>query len=318
MHVESTLNDPDIDSLIECTAFIVSQKLSRAPPVLPSHPVFEEYPPDERIKQPVKRRATWFGKFVRTPSICSFDMSDIRTGYIVDNPTCEDIRVFMKKVFVLGELMTECIIASLVYIERLETKMGLCITSTNWRTVVFICVILASKICDDNSPINGSWASIFSQFPIQRINAVELAVLNGFSYNVNVPASQYAQCYFRLRAIGSQRGNMKWKNNGKPLDAIVEQRMKDNATKFQRMQKKGIRRISTSPMMQLRIKNPLRSRVRVYPERRRIKSISIEQIVNMSPVQKYSSSTMERRIVDNPWDERNHNPQEEGMRLWCN
>ena len=69
---------------------------------------------------------------------------------------------------------------------------------------MFSCMILSSKVWDDLS----MWNADFSQscppgvsFPLQRINELELAVLNALSFQVKVPASEYAKYYFLLRSM---------------------------------------------------------------------------------------------------------------------
>jgi hypothetical protein len=39
------------------------------------------------------------------------------------------------------------------------------------------------------------------KFPLQRINELEIAVLSALSYDVKVPASEYAKYYFLLRSM---------------------------------------------------------------------------------------------------------------------
>jgi hypothetical protein len=62
-------------------------------------------------------------------------------------PSLEDISSFFREVFVKSQMESDCIIMSLIYVERLikETNGGVQPHPTNWHSVLFSCMILASK-----------------------------------------------------------------------------------------------------------------------------------------------------------------------------
>lgn len=103
---------------------------------------------------------------------------------------------------------SECIIMCLIYIERLikVTKGRFCIRYDNWRPTVFACMILASKVWDDLSMWNVDFSQISPAFDLQRINELELAVLEALHYEVKVPAGEYAKYYFHLRSMIARLG----------------------------------------------------------------------------------------------------------------
>jgi len=92
----------------------------------------------------------------------------------VDPPTLEDITMFYRDVFRRSKLETDCIIMSLIYVERLirRTDGRLRPRSTNWRSVLFSCMILASKVWDDLS----MWVSINMGNYVTRVYLVTLLV----------------------------------------------------------------------------------------------------------------------------------------------
>ena len=121
-------------------------------------------------------------------------------------PSLEEITYFYRFVFNKAQMECDCIIMSLIYVERLlrETKGGVRPNAHNWRSVLFSCMVLASKVWDDLS----MWNADFSQacpdgvtFSLQRINQLELAVLSCLKYIVKVPASEYAKYYFLMRSM---------------------------------------------------------------------------------------------------------------------
>ena len=121
-------------------------------------------------------------------------------------PSLEEVTRFYRDIFYKAQMESDCIIMSLIYVERLIKKTGgkLRPRRSNWRSLVFSCMILSSKVWDDLS----MWNVDFSQscppgvtFSLQRINELELAVLNALSFQVKVPASEYAKYYFLLRSM---------------------------------------------------------------------------------------------------------------------
>jgi hypothetical protein len=100
----------------------------------------------------------------------------------------------------MAQMEKDCIIISLVYIERvlMETCTALRICESNWRSVILSGMILASKVWDDLSMWNSDCAKI-AGLTLRRINELEVAVLHTLQYSVRVNGSQFARYYFRLR-----------------------------------------------------------------------------------------------------------------------
>ena len=121
-------------------------------------------------------------------------------------PDLEEITTFYRDIFSRAQMEADCIIMSLIYVERLIkiTEGRLRPRVANWRSILFSCMLLSSKVWDDMS----MWNADFSQacpagvkFSLQRINSLEIAVLDALSYKVKVPASEYAKYYFLLRSM---------------------------------------------------------------------------------------------------------------------
>jgi hypothetical protein len=68
-------------------------------------------------------------------------------------PTLEDIEFFYKEFFRRSQMEYDTIIMSLIYVERLikQTDGALSPTLDNWRSLLFSCMVLASKVWDDLS-----------------------------------------------------------------------------------------------------------------------------------------------------------------------
>jgi hypothetical protein len=68
-------------------------------------------------------------------------------------PTLDEITNFYRDVFRCAQMESDCIIMSLIYAERLikDTDGGLRPRPSNWRSLLFSCMILSSKVWDDLS-----------------------------------------------------------------------------------------------------------------------------------------------------------------------
>lgn len=68
----------------------------------------------------------------------------------VEKPAAEgDIILFMRKVFEKMQLATECIIISLIYLEKVMINGGIEIRYCNWKPLLFTAILLASKFWED-------------------------------------------------------------------------------------------------------------------------------------------------------------------------
>ena len=128
----------------------------------------------------------------------------------------------IRHIFKTGQLSVDCNIIALVYIDRLLAA-GMPLTVRNWRPVLAISMILASKVWDDLSMINDDF-STFLPFSLAELNKWEVKYLNLLSFNVRVKASEYARFYFDLReqssAAGASAGGMVLPQNLETLPAL--------------------------------------------------------------------------------------------------
>jgi len=154
-------------------------------------------------------------------------------------PSLDEITRFYRGIFFKAQMETDCIIMSLIYVERLikRTKGRLRPRGCNWRSLLFSCMILSSKVWDDLS----MWNVDFSQscppgvsFTLQRINQLELAVLNTLNFQVKVPASEYAKYYFLIRSMliksglgGEEMGSLN------PLDVTNARRLQRMSSRYE-------------------------------------------------------------------------------------
>lgn len=110
-------------------------------------------------------------------------------------PSLQTVKDFFTLVFSKSQLESDCIIMALIYCERLvkETKGRLCIRYDNWRSIVFACLVMASKVWDDLSMWNVDFSQVYPSFDLLRVNSLELSMLEALKYVIRVSASEYAK-----------------------------------------------------------------------------------------------------------------------------
>ena len=216
LYVESTLSAPDKDATIKCVcgvyrAHLLQSRLENAS-VHDKYRLFNDRAHDR--------------------------VQGARYTDDIEDPTLDEITDFYRGIFQYAKMEADCIIMTLVYVERLvkTTDGALRPQARNWRSVLFSCMILSSKVWDDMS----MWNADFSEacppgvtFSVQRINQLEVAVLSALSYHVKVPASEYAKYYFLLRCmlIKSGLGGDEFTSN--PLDVEGARRLQHASYQYQ-------------------------------------------------------------------------------------
>jgi len=243
MYVSSTMSAPDMDATIRCvcgvlrvyihyhTATPASDGAKRSQVKFDEYEIFNDHPSKRGNKSVCSTLTTNSRSSSKSNrSVIITSETGIEALCIEESspqsilPTLEDIVSFFRFVFYKAQMETDCIIMSLIYVERLmrETNGGVRPTHNNWRSIIFSCMVMASKVWDDLS----MWNADFSQacpkgvkFTLPRINELELTVLGCLKYDVKVKASEYAKYYFFLRSMVIRSGLAgKDLTNVSPLD----------------------------------------------------------------------------------------------------
>lgn len=124
-------------------------------------------------------------------------------------PTLLEVFAFYEEFFLRSKMEHDTIIMSLIYVERLvkATDGELNPTPENWRSILFACMVLASKVWDDLSMWNVDFSNVSTNaerlfsFSLRRINELELHLLKHLNFDVRVGASEYAKYYFLIRSM---------------------------------------------------------------------------------------------------------------------
>lgn len=206
LYITNTMSAPDKEATIKCVCGVFRTHIVRSLKDSSENKTkFEDYEvfnDDYDMKIGTNRggsRSTYLVESEMCIEMMKIDCAE-------EVPTLDDIASFYRFVFYKAQMESDCIIISLIYVERLmrETNGGVRPNARNWRSVLFSTMVLSSKVWDDLSMWNADFSLACPEgvsFSLQRINQLELALLTCFKYNVKVPASEYAKYYFLMRSM---------------------------------------------------------------------------------------------------------------------
>jgi hypothetical protein len=240
--VQSTMENPDINATIKCVcgvyrAHIVSSCTSAAPSSSGSSPEFGIF------RDETSRDYRTGGSKIR-------DSLNIKQGV----PSLEEIENFYMEFFRRSQMEQDTIIMSLIYVERLikETNGRLTPSPFNWKSILFSCMVLSSKVWDDLSMFNLDFSNVsvavsasgtgssfplassnLSAFSLQRTNALEVALLQTLNFNVRVAASEYAKYYFLIRTMLIRSGLLDERGGSAAAKSAGGQLLENRSSRYQ-------------------------------------------------------------------------------------
>ena len=127
-----------------------------------------------------------------------------------DIPSLEEVILFFTEIFTKSQMESDCIVMALVYVERLikRSHAWLRPTAQNWRPLLLICIMMASKVWDDISMINADFANICKaiRYPItlKKINELELSMLQRLKHRVIVSETEYTKYNVFVQSLMSR------------------------------------------------------------------------------------------------------------------
>lgn len=110
------------------------------------------------------------------------------------------------------QLAIECILIMLIYVERLMVIGGVEIRNLNWKPIIFIGTLLASKFWEDLNFWNVDFLGVGQSYTLEGINQLESQFLALCKYNLFVSASLYAKYYFAVRDKFANKEVIVYKN----------------------------------------------------------------------------------------------------------
>uniref|UniRef100_A0AAV1U1R8 WW domain-containing protein n=1 Tax=Peronospora matthiolae TaxID=2874970 RepID=A0AAV1U1R8_9STRA len=229
-----TMDTPDQDATIQCVATVLRAHMMEAlEDPIRSEPRFDVF-----VTAHDHQCVPSLVDELSTKESCFAEMEN--NNVMVDVvPTLSEIATFVKHVFSRAQMESECIIMSLVYVERLlkATSGSLQLRGENWQRLVFCSMVMASKVWDDLSMTNADFSRIWPELSLKLINELELVYLSAVEYNVRVSAASYAKYYFHLRSMCATMGLLEAFDESAPLNLDGARKMQVLSEEYQERSK---------------------------------------------------------------------------------
>jgi len=179
LYIDSTITQPCIDEIIFCVSIVIHDRIEEGERELEQHPEMMDRLPKAFNTQ-------------SKPLLVQNDSSDSSEDTIFQS---------IKTIYSIAEFSAECLVISLLYIERIRSKTGLHLLERNWQPILLAAMVVAQKVWDDKSLLNVDFSLICSAYSLKDINLLEKQLLSLLEYNVSISASLYASYYFELRTL---------------------------------------------------------------------------------------------------------------------
>ncbi|KAH9284775.1 Cyclin-Y [Echinococcus granulosus] len=112
------------------------------------------------------------------------------------------ILYFLNRLFSSSLLTAESAIVALVYLERLISSLEMCVVAWSWRRQLLACILIASKVLDDQAVWNADYCQLLKDVHVNDLNDLERHTLSLLQFNTGVPPAVYARYYFDLLSLG--------------------------------------------------------------------------------------------------------------------
>ena len=128
--------------------------------------------------------------------------TEIMDHDMVVQDICEaDIADYCKYVVISCKMENEIPVIALIYLEKLMLSTGILLTKFNWQRIILICLVLASKIWDDDSLENCHFPKVMQDVTNNEINKLEQAFLEFIDYKLVLKGAEYAKYYFIMSTL---------------------------------------------------------------------------------------------------------------------
>eukprot|EP00934_Nitzschia_sp_Nitz4_P004637 Nitzschia sp. Nitz4//scaffold193_size40683//31424//33397//NITZ4_007504-RA/size40683-processed-gene-0.14-mRNA-1//1//CDS//3329540294//4627//frame0 len=200
IYIENTIYNPDIQATIKCVCGVYRAHIVQA----------EEEKSFSMLSQEVSDCAEIFSDHY---GMAQYSVPEPLSQV----PSYQEVLGFYDAFYGRSQMEHDTIIMSLIYVERLvkATNGAIRPAPWNWRSILFSCMVLASKVWDDMSMWNIDFSNVsaatrgLARFTLPRINELELTLLKSLNFDVRVPASEYAKYYFLIRTMLLRSGLVK-------------------------------------------------------------------------------------------------------------
>jgi len=181
LFIDSTISKPCIEEMIFCVSIVIHDRINEG--------------------EEMHAEATRRGETLPAFEVESKALLQVMAESSLDRPSEDAIFHTIKSIYGVAEFSPECLVISLLFIERLRTLTGVPLLVSNWQPILLASMVVAQKVWDDQSLLNVDFSVICNAYTVQDINKLEKKFLELIEYNVSITASLYASYYFELRTL---------------------------------------------------------------------------------------------------------------------
>jgi len=233
LFIDSTIVKPKNAELMQCLAEYLLKLVKTDPPspqlVIKMKSVYEIF---DEVKHPVT------SKHADTKNV----------------PSVDEIHKYIKSIFKVGQLAAETLIMAVAYLNRIMQSNDIQFSPITWRRVTLSCLILASKVWEDQAVWNIDFIDIFPLTTPHDLGQLEKKLLTLLNFDVSLKASEYAQIYFDLRAQST--ASEEHFQELKPLDQTGQQQLELRTQHYTAQTKKLFRSSGSVDDINMTLKSP--------------------------------------------------------------
>jgi hypothetical protein len=178
LYIDSTISKPKNTELIQCIATYWLNEIVEDSSKIVNEKWREEYEIFDETRFPLSPEK----------------------GLMIDGNRLEK---HIKSIFRTGQLAHESLIMAVAYLDRIRQNSDFHLQIINWRRMSLSCLILASKVWEDQAVWNVDFLELFPLTTPHDLGQLEKKLLSLLSFDVSLKASDYAKIYFDLKAQSS-------------------------------------------------------------------------------------------------------------------
>ena len=124
LYIDSTITRPCIDEIIFCVSIVIHDRIEEGERALQAEPTMES----------------------RLPESFNMKSKPLLAQLASAEATEDTIFQAIKSIYSIAEFSAECLVISLLYIERLRSLTGLHLLMSNWQPILLAAMIVAQKV----------------------------------------------------------------------------------------------------------------------------------------------------------------------------
>lgn len=168
LFIDSTITKPCIEEMIFCVSIVIHDRINEG---------------EESAAEASSSGATLPMFDLESKALLQFNA----VGGSSERPSEDVIFHTIKSIYAVANFSPECLVISLLFIERLRTLTGIPLLVGNWQPILLASMVVAQKVWDDQSLLNVDFSVICTAYTVQDINKLEKKVRATLPFCARLP-----------------------------------------------------------------------------------------------------------------------------------